>query len=215
MLYLRLTLYFLFIAIISQAHGSDSTEDVVYLKDGSVVRGQIVEQVPGDYVRMQTIGGSVFVFEVSEIANIKKEPQMPIAKKKHPILAATMSMVLPGLGQFYTEEYGAGFGYVLVTVVGTAFWVAGKNDRFTFWSIKRDVGITDYEVRNSWQSCVGSALWGAALVNSAMNAYKSAKQMNERNQQAHLFQRDGDRFTVGIDAITSRKRLGTMVSLRF
>jgi len=48
-------------------------EDVIYLKDGSVIRGQIVEQVPAEYVKIELLGGSVFVFQLEEVEVIKKE----------------------------------------------------------------------------------------------------------------------------------------------
>ena len=108
MTYLRLALCFLFIAKITQAHANDNTEDVVYLKNGSVVRGQIIEHVAGKFVRVRTLGGSVFVFDESEIDVIKKEPQMAIRKRKDPILAVVMSIVVPGSGHFYTGDIEAG-----------------------------------------------------------------------------------------------------------
>lgn len=52
-------------------------EDVLYLKNGSVVRGIIMEQQPGKSIKIQTYGGSSFVYQVSEIEKITKEqPQV-------------------------------------------------------------------------------------------------------------------------------------------
>ena len=47
-------------------------EDVIYLKDGSVVYGTIIEQKPGEYYKIQS-GKNIFVFAVDEIDIIKKE----------------------------------------------------------------------------------------------------------------------------------------------
>ncbi len=51
-------------------------EDVVHLKNGSVVRGTIIERIPGQSLKIQTQGGSVFVYAIDEIAQIAKKPVM-------------------------------------------------------------------------------------------------------------------------------------------
>jgi hypothetical protein len=48
-------------------------QDVVYLKNGSIVRGTIVEQVPNQSLKIQTRDGSVFVYEMAEVTKITKE----------------------------------------------------------------------------------------------------------------------------------------------
>jgi hypothetical protein len=48
-------------------------EDVLYLRNGSIIRGKIIEQVVGDYVKIEIMGGSVFVFDESEIDQITVE----------------------------------------------------------------------------------------------------------------------------------------------
>jgi len=49
--------------------------DVVYLKNGSIIKGIIVEQVPGQAIKLQTADGSVFVFESEEITKMTREAQ--------------------------------------------------------------------------------------------------------------------------------------------
>ena len=49
-------------------------EDVVHLKNGSIVRGTIIEQIPGGLLKIQTQDGSVFVYIMGEIAKISKKP---------------------------------------------------------------------------------------------------------------------------------------------
>jgi hypothetical protein len=51
----------------------DMLADVAYLKNGSVVRGTIVEQDPAVQVKIQTKDGSIFVFKISEIERITRE----------------------------------------------------------------------------------------------------------------------------------------------
>ena len=49
-------------------------EDVVHLKNGNVIRGTIIEQIPGESLKIQTQGGSVFVYTMDEIAELAREP---------------------------------------------------------------------------------------------------------------------------------------------
>lgn len=49
--------------------------ETVYLKNGSVIRGTIIEQVPGQSLKVQTKDGSVFVYQMDEVERIAKEVQ--------------------------------------------------------------------------------------------------------------------------------------------
>jgi hypothetical protein len=49
-------------------------EDVVYLKDGTVVRGVIIETVPNQSIRIRTRDGSVYVYTFNLIDRMTKEP---------------------------------------------------------------------------------------------------------------------------------------------
>ena len=55
---------------------AQQTKDVVYLKNGDIVWGTIVEQIPGESLKIQTADGSVFVYAINEISKIVKEPAM-------------------------------------------------------------------------------------------------------------------------------------------
>jgi hypothetical protein len=48
-------------------------EDVVYLKNGNIYRGLIIEQVPNISIKIQIAGGNVFAVNLSDIAKITKE----------------------------------------------------------------------------------------------------------------------------------------------
>jgi hypothetical protein len=47
--------------------------DVVYLKNGSVIRGLIMEQIPNETLKIQTADGSLFVYKMEEVVKITKE----------------------------------------------------------------------------------------------------------------------------------------------
>lgn len=49
-------------------------EDVIYLKDGSIIRGEIIHQQIGEYVKIEVAGGSVLMYSNDEIDRITREP---------------------------------------------------------------------------------------------------------------------------------------------
>ena len=51
----------------------ENYEDVVYLKNGSVIHGMIIEQVPNESIKIQTKDKNIFVFKMDEILKITKE----------------------------------------------------------------------------------------------------------------------------------------------
>lgn len=59
--------------------GKDDTEDkseyvdIVYLKNGSIIRGIVIEQIPNVSIKIQTKDGSIFVYKMEEVEKITKE----------------------------------------------------------------------------------------------------------------------------------------------
>jgi hypothetical protein len=62
-----------FVLIVVSAFSQNALEDVVYLKNGSVIRGQIREQKTGKSLKIEITGGSIFVLRQDEIDSIRKE----------------------------------------------------------------------------------------------------------------------------------------------
>lgn len=48
--------------------------DVVYLKNGSIIHGMIIEQIPNQSIKIQTKDGDIFVYKMDDIEKITKEP---------------------------------------------------------------------------------------------------------------------------------------------
>ena len=65
-------LLFALITIVS--FGQSNYQDVVYLKNGSIIRGVIVEQVPNKSIKIETADRNVFVYQMDEIEKLTKEP---------------------------------------------------------------------------------------------------------------------------------------------
>ena len=73
--------YFLFLLLMSflfmkcmVSQAQTNYEDVVYLKNGSVIHGIIVEQIPNKSIKIQTRDQNLFVYSMEEIEKISKEP---------------------------------------------------------------------------------------------------------------------------------------------
>ena len=111
---------------ISSASFAQTVVDVVYLKNGSVIRGTIVEQVPGESLKVQTANGSIFVYTLDEVEKMTKEEveeeevSRPTGSKKYPVVALGLSLGVPivsfglldGSGQFYNGEVYKGLGFM-------------------------------------------------------------------------------------------------------
>jgi hypothetical protein len=56
-------------------------EDVVYLKDGSVIHGTITEETPGKKIKIETKDGNVFVYRMGQIDKITHTKPAPAAEQ--------------------------------------------------------------------------------------------------------------------------------------
>lgn len=73
----------LFLLLLSALSHSTEYEDVIYKKDGSILRGTLIEQdFENKRYKIQLTGGSVFVIEQTDVIKITKE--VPITHKQTP-----------------------------------------------------------------------------------------------------------------------------------
>lgn len=63
---------------------AQESEDVVYLKNGSIIRGQITEIIPNEKLKIQTRDGNLLVFTMDEVEKITKEPFNPQVRRNPP-----------------------------------------------------------------------------------------------------------------------------------
>lgn len=59
-------------------------EEVVYLKDGSIYRGVIIEQIPNKSLKIQTVGGNVFAVKMEDVEKMTKEPSFNVERPGPP-----------------------------------------------------------------------------------------------------------------------------------
>ena len=67
-----------FISLVAntQSNAQSNYEDIVYLKNGSVIHGMIIEQIPNESIRIKS-EKNIFVFKMDEILKITKEEVSP------------------------------------------------------------------------------------------------------------------------------------------
>jgi len=63
----------LFALIPTMSFGQSNYQDVVYLNNGSIIRGTIIEQVPNKSIKIETADRNVFVYQIDEIEKIIKD----------------------------------------------------------------------------------------------------------------------------------------------
>lgn len=80
----RFSLALFFFLITGFSFAQNNMEDVVYLKNGSIIHGMIIEQIPNQTIKIQTSDRNVFVFKTDEIEKITKEPAVGSINSKEP-----------------------------------------------------------------------------------------------------------------------------------
>lgn len=61
------------LTFVLSAFAQGNYQDVVHLKNGSIIKGIIIEQVPSKQLKIETADGSVFVYQMDEIEKMAKE----------------------------------------------------------------------------------------------------------------------------------------------
>lgn len=102
-------------------------DDVIYGTDGTIIRGTIVEQVPGVRYTIATRDGNTFVFDALNVEKITKEAPIvtddrpvdangKVMFSKSPVWSCLGSLLIPGLGQIINGQTRKGLGIMLGNV---------------------------------------------------------------------------------------------------
>ncbi len=108
--------------------------NVIYGKNGAIIRGTIIEQIPGESYKIQTADGNIVVFKADEVEKVEFEPitqpkvdsKGKAIKEKSPALAFACSFILPGLGQIINGDTGLGIGLMAGSICGVIAMYAGS-----------------------------------------------------------------------------------------
>ena len=201
------------------AYAQDDLQDVVYLENGSVIRGTVVELTPGGEVKVQTADGSLFVFNMADVQRVVKEPHLhqsglsrDSGVDKSPGVAFALSFVFPGLGQYYNGEPLKAVIQEVLAVGGVVLAVTQGIGETSHWhAAYRE---TEY---NDWYTAgmvlaIGSWCW--SMVDAPMSANRINSQPSAE-RFGHLLEFPSERFTLGLDATYSGDRAAASVTLHF
>lgn len=120
--------FFFFIA--NNLIAQDINQDIIYLKNGSVIKGKIIEQTPNINLKLKTNDGNIFVYEIKDIEKITKEYiglikeddksikkinliQTEATSYRDPTISSALSFFIPGAGQLYNGQRNKGLGIML------------------------------------------------------------------------------------------------------
>jgi hypothetical protein len=91
---LLLLIFLLFISVPAQ---SQKMQDVVYLKNGSIIRGTIIEMIPDKTIKIES-GDNLFVYNMEDIEKIVKEIDKKSSTNKKNFLTLNALGILFGQG---------------------------------------------------------------------------------------------------------------------
>lgn len=142
---LRVVLSFALL-IFAQFASAQQTVEVVHLKNGSMIKGMIIEQVPNESIKIQTSDGSVFVYQMSEIEKITKEVVLEKSTGSVSKSAVPLNRDRSGYVNVTELSYGVGMGDYsgIATVGGSSFdFQDANNDNYVRVTTSNGIGLLD------------------------------------------------------------------------
>ena len=206
------------VLVVTSPAFAQQMEDVIHLKNGGLIRGTIIEQIPGVSLKIQTREGNVFVYTMDEIAKMSKEPVMRMrghigVQKKNPWLAFGLSALITGGGQFYNGQHRKGVAQLGGVILGIGLMVSGIEDDYeNIYGNLVDPDDDDEKIAFGLLLWFGSSLW--SMIDAPISA-NSINQQNQHSSYGHLIELGGNRATLGVDPVVSYKNLGTRLTLHF
>jgi len=144
-------------------------EDVVYLKNGSLIRGTIMEQIPGETIKIQTRDGNLLVYKMSEVLKITKEARpVPVTKPAVPgkTKPAASGYLFNPLGFL---QFGPTFE---LEFASSPTFVWGPRVRYDSLGLLNHVaGIIDYEDISMANFAFGGGFKAFFLKNDTLNHF--------------------------------------------
>jgi hypothetical protein len=105
----KLLTLLLLIFLTTILYSQSNYQDVVYLKNGSIIRGIIIEQVPNKSIKIETADRNIFFYEMDEIEKLTKEPNLD--KGNIFLKASTHTGLKSGYKGIAELDYLFGVGY--------------------------------------------------------------------------------------------------------
>ena len=169
--------------------------DLIYLTDGSVVTGKIIEKIPDESIKIETKekswtkDQSISIIEISEVDKIKTiqfiEPTSPglatglgcgTIYLNFTLLSATSTPIpISGVGQIYNGQYLKGLAFFGIGILGSylEYLIINQDDE-------------ELETIDDRIGELGATLIIGSIVLSPIDAYYSAKRINSEAKKKAL-----------------------------
>ena len=159
-----------------------SIADTIHLKNGTVIEGTIIREIPDVSVAIETAQGKVFTYNVQDVFKVDRRPSRPVPRisplptiRKDPTLSGLLSAVVPGSGQIYNNQYLKGSGFFLATIIG-----GGTTLNAVYWRKTDGLGV----VRGKRVQLIGAGLMTAIIYTGGItDAVAWSKMINYFNEQ--------------------------------
>lgn len=109
----KLTITLIFLIIIGFCLSAQKTKDVLYLKNGSIIYGKLIE-IKDDQYKMQTPEGSTFIFKTGEVERFANESPLYDGRRKSGFGFALEAGLLAGSQE---TEYPTPFSFNILAGV--------------------------------------------------------------------------------------------------
>ena len=214
------------IAFMAGSAFAQQYQEVVYLKNGSIVRGVITEQVPNESLKIQTADGSVFAYLMKDVEKITKEEVVQLRASRVEGLSNRYDATYHRLSMTYSpvtlktdagslDMTGLSFGWdmgIRLAKRRPLYLELGANIMYAFGS--EDEGYSsetewswvslNIPVAATWQFELAPAIHIAPYIglNMRANIYGKTTQIRysyeEKENWFDSDEGDGDRFNVGL-----------------
>ena len=195
------------------AFAQSSLQDVVYLKNGSIIRGDIIEYTPNDTVKIMTTDGSVFVYDFAQVEKFAKEQSISTinknaysVEKKSPWISGFLSFCIPGLGQFYNGENRKGWVDLATSLGGFTGMYAGaymvvRGAEYEYYYGEPKDGMV---ITGTVLMLAGMGTMLANGIHSIVDAAKSSNRINTEN--GYVMYQFNDRCAFGMQPSIAYER---------
>jgi len=170
---------------------AQQTVDIIYLKNGSRVKGTVIEHIPNVGIKLQTSDGSLFVFKTEEIEKMEKESVQNQATtpavseestklmlyqsgKRTPMLGCLLTDLIPSAGHAYAGNWGRGLIFAGAEVALYLYALTGMKEVNTQGYYQ----YTEYEYNSTFYYCMAGAL--IVRIWEHYDAYKEVERYNAK-----------------------------------
>ena len=111
---MRLLISILFIFIFFSDTFSQEVIDVIYLKNGTTIKGEIIERVKNESVTIKTLGGNTYLVDVITIKKIRREVlDIPFDKKSRLLFFMSLGFCTPAADTEFRKSNATGYNISL------------------------------------------------------------------------------------------------------